>query len=531
MVPSPAASRFLLCPWLPCVARGLSFGQFLSGLQIRLCQIFPALGTTGAQETKVPPVQRMTVPRYGENSDVIGLPKRAICITNSERITAACPLRWAFRYADGLQSTGRSAPLAMGSAVHACVEDVHQWWQETDQPYPGSGLECVWCTPFTSDGCKHCHGTERGPVAIAHAEWLLHSINDPFGEYDAEAVAKDAERLLRIFDGWIRTYGAEPDSVLRVVAPELKMALPVLAPNGKPYKGQIWTVPTPTGYRTARTGEAALAGAKLRRWPVFQCLTVDALMQNRETGDLWIYECKTAKSPDRRLQSVSIDPQVQGYAHAVRVLADAGKLEHLQIEKGTRVAGVIFDVLSNSWQADPDLLAPQKVKALDPLTGEPIKKGSRWVYELDPQTGEPRTVQALSRSSRSGVPSWRYRKAIADHGLDPADYSGHLLDLSATVDRKLYQREFLTSGPEVGARYARELHSVAQQICLWRRKAAEMQSPEDRDRIFPRQPVCIGGYGCAYRAPCLQDGDLVRTQFERAEMPEWYTTKESNQWD
>jgi hypothetical protein len=132
--------------------------------------------------------------------------------------------------------------------------------------------------------------------------------------------------------------------------------------------------------------------------------------------------------------------------------------------------------------------------------------------------------------SRAGaVPSWLYRAAIDRHGYDVADYDDHLLKLMQTVDPKLYVRDVATSGPEVGARYARELYSVAQQLAGYRRKAAEMRHPHDRDRGFPRQAVpCVQGYGCAYRAPCLQDGDLVRQNYRVADPVRWLPDSDDN---
>lgn len=231
-----------------------------------------------------------------------------------------------------------------------------------------------------------------------------------------------------------------------------------------------------------------------------------------------VYEMKTARAPESRLQAVSIDPQMAGYVHAARYAVSAGLIPG--IARDAKVLGYLYDVLSNGQQNDPDLLKPAKVKALDPDTGQPYKRGSRWVYQLDAD-GAPVVRQELSRNSRAGVPSWRYRKAIRQHGLSVSDYESHLLELMATVDRRLYVRDWATSGPEVGRRYARELHSVAQQLASWRRKAAELRDQEQRESAFPRQPVCIGGYGCAYRAPCLQDGALIRAEYESAECVRW----------
>jgi hypothetical protein len=125
------------------------------------------------------------------------------------------------------------------------------------------------------------------------------------------------------------------------------------------------------------------------------------------------------------------------------------------------------------------------------------------------------------KRSGSTIPSWRYRAALQAHGMPEAEYEDHLLTLMTTTDPKLYVREWATSGPEVSARYSREVYAMAQQLAGWRRRAAELTTPEARDLHFPRQAVCVSGYGCAYRAPCLQDGEFVRRGFEVADPVRW----------
>lgn len=457
---------------------------------------------------------KLMVPRYGAHTQVLGLPRKAITITNSERGTAACPLRWLFRHGDGLVPTTRSAPLAMGSAVHSVVEDTHRWWMVNDSEYPGDGTRCVWC----DSGCDLCDHTGLGPVSRHGKDWADFALSDLSGEYTHEQSQEDLDRLFRIVTGWWERWGKSPPEGFRVIAPELRMAVPILNPDGKPYRTRTWIVPDGDGWRLAGTGEAHLDGAKSVRWPWFQCLTVDALFQCRDTGTLWVYEFKTARSPERRLSSVSIDPQVAGYVWAVQSVVNRGLIPG--VDPGTRVAGWHYDVASNGKQVDPEPLKPVKVKDLDE-NGEPYKVKGRWAYVLDSEGNPVERSPGLSR--RVGTcPSWRYREIIHQMGLDPSEYQETLMDLMMSVDPRLYVRDEGTSGPEVGARYGRELFAVGTQIASMRRKAAELRVPQDRDLHFPRQPVCLSsGYGCAYRGPCLQDGDLVRRDFTRAESVRW----------
>ena len=230
-------------------------------------------------------------------------------------------------------------------------------------------------------------------------------------------------------------------------------------------------------------------------------------------------EHKSAASPTSRVQAVIVDPQLAGYVWAAGVALERGTLDHLGLGRDCKVMGYRYDVTSNKYQPDPKMLKPEKVKALHPDTGEPYKVKGRWVYLLDGE-GQPVMRSALSTSRQAAVPTWRFRAAIDAHGLDPADYQDHLLDL-ARVDGKLYQRLNGTSGPEVGQRYARELWATAQKISTWRRRAATLTTQAERDLHFPRQPVCMTGYGCPWRGPCLQDGELVRRDFDLAETQRW----------
>lgn len=479
---------------------------------------------------------QMIHPRYGDGDTVIGLPARAVTFTNSERVTAACPLRWLFAEAEGLRPTTRSAALAMGTAFHACVEDVHRWWQHHDSEYPGIGAMCAWCRPdyhlgdpvfLRASDCQHCGGSGRGPVAQHWQAWQDHALADASGAYTHEQAQADAERLRRMFEGWLHVHGRDPDPDYRIVAPEMRLAAPVFNPStGKRYAPATWLVPDRGGWRLARVSEAALPGAKRVRWPMYQLLTVDALIQHRTTGDLYVYECKTASSPERRMQSVSVDPQLAGYVWAAQHAVRAGLIPGVSPDCAVR--GYVFDVTCNRMQHDPEPLAPVKVKALHPDTGEPYKIRGRWVYEVDAQ-GQPIERSPGMKRSGSTIPSWRFRAALEASGLPVAEYEDHLLTLMSTTDRKLYVREWVTSGAEVGARYAREAFAIARQLAGWRRRAAELTSPEARDVQFPRQAVCISGYGCAYRAPCLQDGEFVRQGFEVADPVRWIDeSNESN---
>lgn len=477
---------------------------------------------------------RLEIPRYG--SAVPGLPDRAIVFTNSERGTAACGTRWLLAVPDRLKPMARQRPLEFGIAWHAWLEDVHRWWMALDTTYPWTA-GCAWCAVcglnegksdpscwHCDGGCPHCNDTKAGPLVRALDQWNAYANADATGEFTAEMAAREADTLLRAAEGWLHTYGADPSPDYKVVGVELKIAVPILSPSGKPYCPQTWVVPDDDddnlgGLRIAGTGEAHHPGARKVRWPWYQCLTLDALFQHRTSGGLYIGEHKSAASPTRRVGDVVVDPQLDGYVWATEQALRLGTLDHLGISRDSRVEGYRYDVTSSGYQNDPILLKPQKVKALDG-SGQPYKNKSRWVYQLDTNGVPIEASPGLSRNRNAGVPSWRYRAAMRRHGYTEADYFDHLLTL-AGVDAKLYQRINGATGAEVSARYQREVYTTVKRIATWRRRAATLTTQAERELHFPRTPVCIGGFSCAFKAPCLQDGEMVRRNFDKAPAQRW----------
>lgn len=426
---------------------------------------------------------------------IIGLPARAIVLTNSERMTSACDRRWWFSEVEGLRSREtKTRPLRHGQAWALLTEDVHRHWMEHDTPYPAGREETV-----------------IGPVL---AGWQQQQREQPDPEWDP---AKDAEGLRRVLQGWFRQAGGGrmPADGYRVIGMEVALAAPVVGPGGSPYAPVTYVVPTPRGLRLARTGEGHTEGAQVVRWPWYQVGRLDALYQHRESGDLLVWEGKSSKDPSGYLQGLTVDPQVPGYIWLLR--------HHMARWGAKRVTGYLYDVSSSTFQADPPLLKAEPVKILGP-DGEPLKVKGRNSYELD-EAGEPvLRSRGLSRATSAGtVPSWRYAAAVAAHGFDRAEYREHIQRLEAEVDPRLYVQDFGTVGEEDVARYALEIYGVARQFAQGRRDAALATKPGETHSLFPRNPVCrVGGSGCAFRGPCLRDGGTARAEFRQVESMVWH---------
>jgi hypothetical protein len=348
----------------------------------------------------------------------------------------------------------------------------------------------------------------------------------------------DTERLSRAVEGYLRIYGHGPLDGYRPLGVELKLAAPIVNPKtGRPYMPKTWVVEEDGGgLRLARTGEAHHPKARTVQWPMFQILTVDKLLVERDDpSKLWLWEGKSAADPTGRCRTLSLDPQIHGYAWALKHAAAAGLLEHLGVPRDAKVVGWVFDVASSTPQRDPAELAADKVQRMTP-DGEPLfvergefkveadleLKGRRKAWELGGD-GEPvKRSPGLSKRRDRTIPSWRYLDRVRELGYDEADYEEHIAWLAEHKDPNLYVRQWGTCGDEITDRYGVEIYGVARKIAQMRRSAALAETAWDVARDFPRTPICAspGGF-CPYTGPCVQDGDLVRENFKISPPTRW----------
>lgn len=446
-----------------------------------------------------------SIPRYGSNRSVIGLPARAVVITNSERGDAACDLRWYFGDGLGLQSVRKSTPLSFGGAAHDAMEDIWGWWAKTDAEYAPGWLEtCVWCAlgvdQTAGEPCAHCKGTTLGPIPRAIEKWEADKAiaEAAFGapdEDEDEDLPKRAERLRRVIDGYLRTYGTLPSGDLRVIAVELTIARPILGPGGKPYAPEVPLFRADDGgYRFARPGDDP-ARVKLEKLPWYFLGTVDVLLASRNTGMLFVGEHKFSKQPETFLHGLTNDPQTAAYCWALDGVKDLLDLPPeivaaIAANGGQRrVGGYLYMVNSSGFQYDP----------------EPLKAGG------------------LSVAKNKTIPSWRYEAAL-DRYLDTATniggalvyadpliraqaaakYADFIADLRQRIDPRLYRREPGTVGPIERARFGVEIYGIATRHARMRREVWNANGANTRVlTAFPRTPVCrqAGGF-CSFRGPC-----------------------------
>ncbi len=452
-----------------------------------------------------------------------------------------CPKRWWFADIEGLRSPTKTYHR-FGRAWHECLEEIHRWWMKHDLPYPGNGVDCVWCSGFqvagTREACTTCEGSGRGPV-MRYKYALRTARNGEYPVFEDDEVESEATRLQAAFDGWLRVYGRDPSARLKVVAVEVAAARVIRGPTGRPYCPETLLIREQDGdLRIAGTGEATgqqvgdnspvtHTGEVISvRWPYYQISRFDCVYQHRTTGVLLLGEWKSSASPRTLVDGLNVDPQTDGYVWVLEAVRGHGFIPD------GKIGGYLYDVTSSHAQHGPKVLKPQKVKVLGD-DGEPEMNGSRYVYEMNDdgtldEDGESnndatfKMVSALSTAKSASVPSWLFQKAIVDNGLEPADYADHVTHLRQTVDPKIYIREYGTAGPQARKRYGEEIYATAVQFANSRRAAARATSTSDLNIAFPRVPVCrLPGGTCAFRGPCMQDGDDARASFERGTKQTW----------
>jgi len=411
------------------------------------------------------------VPRY--EGGVIGLPDRAMVLSNSERRTSWCDRRWLWGYGYGYD-TGSSPAQSFGQHGHDVLEEVFAWWAATDADFPIVGLtDCIWGPAGDHDDCPWCHGTEKGPVARIRDTLELDALQSGDGQEALVAAIKEGERLYRCLSGYLRFYGTAPPAMFRILQPECRIAAPVISPTtGKVYKSLVPVVREPEGWRLARATDLACDITNVML-PWYQIAKLDAVVMHRGNGTLWFYEHKFTKSAGNYARDLALDTQVSGYAYVLDHVAKTGYFEHAR-----GFGGFVYDLVSSKMHNDPRVLKSGKI----------------------------------STDKRQTIPTWRWDAFFAANPhMGAADFRDFRDHLQMFVDPSLYVTEWTTIGPDQIEQYKRELFADAKRLAsLYRR----LHRSAVTEHGYPRTPLCRGpGYGCAYTSLCLQDSPEARSQF------------------
>ena len=428
--------------------------------------------------------------RYEEG--VLGLPASCMVLSNSERRTAWCSRRWWYAYGNEL-ATESSNAMTFGSHCHDLLEHLYQWWADTDEEYPADALDV--CPRCDGNGCDQCGNTGQGPLQMLHAR-LADEYNG--GEVTPE---EHVQRLRDVMDGYLHVYGREPSKKFKVLAAEVAIAVPVISPtSGQVYRSQVPVVQTDTGWRTANVHDAD-ADVQLVLLPWYQLLRLDAVEQDRETGDLWVREFKTSASPQSYGRDLALDTQIPGYLRGLQHAAQQGLIGSPE----NKVAGYTYDVLGSGAHRRPKRLKSGK----------------------------------LSADSRQRVPSWIFDEVINDEERakhTDAEWEKILAlrtHLHETVDSALYCREWGTVSPDLQHRYEVELFADATRLANMRRAIYRAGFDEEAVALsFPRVPICRspGGY-CGFKGICINDSAEARESYKHRKPVAWLNAdslKDSN---
>jgi hypothetical protein len=443
------------------------------------------------------PKLEVVIPRYeGKRGPAFPKNGKFISISNSERVLAACPKRWWFKYSERLDT--ESGPAArLGTAFHEVMEDIWQWWADegSASTYPSWALnECIKCyalkknapTWTEDEDCRCCDEHKEwgpiGPIPTIANRWRkrLIDIDDPLMTEDE--FQEQLSTLVKMCEGYLERWGHEPPAGFEVLGVELTLGAPIMD-GTKPFRTNVPVVEDSQEIRLAsRVDLENGLEPRMIRWPWYQVGRIDGLLRHKKTGSLWILEHKTSKSPKTYFESLSIDPQTTGYIWMLRSMCKRGLFGEELKNHPNPVAGYMYDVVSTAKQYAPSEL----------------KNGS------------------MSLAKTRNTPSWVYREAIKDRD-DQHLYQDHLQYLEETVDHKLYQREWGSVGESDLLRYELEMAGVADRHALMRR---QMVSSKDQTRAFPRQPVCMRGF-CSYKGICVNDTPEGRARYVQGRVQRW----------
>ena len=488
-------------------------------------------------------------PRYS-HKQIPGLPEGAMVVTNTERKDLHCPRRWWYSRGLGLQSPASGA-MRFGSSFDTVMEGILDWYRL----HPDEG-------PITMEVVQA--GPLQGVVdSILQAEDLY-----------PDGVDREITRLTRAVEGWVRTYAQAMGEDYRVLDAQPMIAVPITSPTtGKVYRSKVPVVTTPEGWRLA-TAMDSQEEVSLVTLPWFQLTKLDGVVLHRSEGTVWAWETKTSGNPEGYSKDLHLDTQLPGYTRALWYATQV-----LGLYGGRRVGGYVWDVTSSQEHRDPRVLSSGR---LSTASGQRVPSW-RWRKALQGLLGDSRTVQevraevsrrqsvlaaleteaakwaeaarTMGRGS-AGAPARTSRDAareavkITRAELAPLQ---EILELEAmvqtameTVDPSLYVRRWGEFSTHALVQYEVELFQDAVRIGQHLRRAVETSSaipsgspestvPTDLDLQvalhFPRVPICRtpGGF-CPYTGPCLQDGEVVRSNYESRSTVRWLNTSSAQEW-
>lgn len=416
--------------------------------------------------------------RYEESERIRKL-GMVIPFSNTERMNFACPRLWSYSHVENYKTSEKGAALSYGIIWHKLLENMINVLSEED-----NFRDIVWVENYVSENIDPI--IENYYMENANEETLNESFL--YG-----TIQEIRERIVNAIPGWYTAW-IELMEKFKVLYVELVVAAPVVNHTGKIIEFPTYVYKEDDYLRPSRTGEST--DSELKNIPYYKIGKIDVLLQDRETGDLWICDHKTSSSPAQYESNLSFDVQLPSYASLLDYEISSGTLQHLKEHK---VVGVIYDI------------SHSKVKGIPKL----LKSGK------------------LSVAKNAGNTSWILKKAIEHYGLKENDYKAHIEFLKNNLDPKRNFHRYFYLNEEDLERCIDEDYGIALSMSSKRKSLVEIESDNIMkfNAISYRYPICQKYGNCTFSSFCLANSPPPVINLDKEDRIKWTTKMESTQVD
>jgi hypothetical protein len=368
--------------------------------------------------------------------------------TNSERNELGCPKRWYFSYYENLRMNNISHSLQYGIYWHMVMESLFLFWKMTDEDLHDLSHN------------QKCNNMIRRTLEEIAEDASSKGLNS------TELVSQLVESLT----GYVSIFG-EIRKEFKVLEVEVPLRFPILNYKGERFKSKV--ILEDIGDRYIVANPKTIGAKRIEvEMPFYVVGRADAIVQSRESGEIFIYDHKTTGSVNRFIKTVEVDPQLVSYA----AMFDYEKTEgHLQKYKQHKIGGVIYGLASNQVTSAPKILKDK----------------------------------SLSKAKHQKIPSWTYKRFIQDNNLNILGYESHLDNIRLNVDPLWHKRLWYPLDKSSLERWKQESYGIARNLADKYRCLATI--PNGKDWIAPRIPTCKTTGFCSYKEICVEDTPLQRS--------------------
>ena len=395
--------------------------------------------------------------RYTESERLLEI-GAAWTLTNTEFNALGCSRLYSLDYVEQLIPRERKGALTFGIAWHRVLETILKD-SINDDSLPDEDMVYEAC--------------------LSLMETSLYNERDTFDPFtDASSVMADmCDRAERGIRGWYRNWVTSIQPRFKVVSVELSVAAPIRDQSGCIFAPEMLVLEEEDILRPLRIGEMLSCEKKdlhRVRFPYWRMGKIDVVLEERDTGALFILDHKTTGSPNSYSRKLRFDMQLIGYAALLRWEIENNPKYNQW--KGKEIRGVIWDLCNSNPPKEP----------------QPLKSGK------------------LSTAMSRAAPSWLYEKAIKTHGLELSDYADFIEELKYRVDGNHFVIEEMSLSNQDLDRADRESFAAANKItelkkALWSVDRSERYA---LDYVAPRYPLCQRWGNCKFSEGCLSNASV-----------------------